>query len=328
MPPFGTILSSIALLIITTTSSGNHVASAFVNSSSFATKRTPPSIHQHLHIMMGKRQQQQRQNKGNKRNNKKKQSLENLLELETDLHDRGFKYVIGSDDSGGAGCIAGPVVVASCCVMQPYSSLFGNKPSDESTEFDIALPQSAIDALSKVNDCKILTPTQRQEIYDIIKQYPNVFAITTAERSAQQIDELNLLRATQLAFAESIETLVEQHELPYEECYAIVDGKISPKLYADQREEESDMLNHQAFAKRFSVRPYVNGDANVFVVALASIVARVTHNAKMAEFYESHPDYNFDENNGYGSKSHIDVLHRLGSLEGIHRMSFKQVAGR
>jgi len=219
--------------------------------------------------------------------------------------------------------------VASCCVMQPYSSLFGNKPSNESTESDIALlPQSAIDALSKVNDCKILTPTQRQEIYDIIKQYPNVFAITTAERSAQQIDELNLLRATQLAFAEAIETLVEQHELPYEECYAIVDGKISPKLYADQREEESDMLNHQAFAKRFSVRPYVNGDANVFVVALASIVARVTHNEKMKEFAELHPDYNFDENNGYGSKSHIDVLHRLGSLEGIHRMSFKQVAGR
>ena len=99
MPPFGTILSSIALLVITTTSSGNHVASAFVNSSSFATKRTPPSIHQHLHIMMGKRQQQQRQNKGNKRNNKKKQSLETLLELESDLHDRGFKYVIGSDVS-------------------------------------------------------------------------------------------------------------------------------------------------------------------------------------------------------------------------------------
>lgn len=52
--------------------------------------------------MMGKRQQQQRQNKGNKRNNKKKQSLETLLELETDLHDRGFKYVIGSDVSYSA----------------------------------------------------------------------------------------------------------------------------------------------------------------------------------------------------------------------------------
>ncbi len=212
--------------------------------------------------------------------------------------------------------------------MQPYNSLFGGISSDESTEHDIILSQSAIDTLSKVNDCKILTPTQRQEIYDIITQYPDIFAITTAERSAQEIDDLNLLRATQQAFAESIETLVEQQELPYEECYAIVDGKVSPKLYADQREEESDMLSHKAFTKRFSVRPYVNGDANVFVVALASIVARVTRDTMMKEVHELHPEYNFDENNGYGSKSHIEVLHRLGSLEGIHRMSFKQVSGR
>lgn len=88
----------LAMVIIFTSTSNHHVATAFVNSCSFATK-SKPSIHQHLHIMMGKRQQQQRQNKGNKRNNKKKQSLESLLELETDLHERGFKYVIGSDVS-------------------------------------------------------------------------------------------------------------------------------------------------------------------------------------------------------------------------------------
>ena len=41
-----------------------------------------------------------------------KKSLESLLELETDLRDRGFNYIIGCDDSGGAGCIAGPLVVA------------------------------------------------------------------------------------------------------------------------------------------------------------------------------------------------------------------------
>ena len=213
--------------------------------------------------------------------------------------------------------------------MQPYSSIFGGVLSDESTESDITiLSQSDKDILSKVNDCKILTPTQRQEIYDIITRHPDTFAITTAEKSSAEIDDLNLLRATQLAFAESIEGLVEQHELPYEQCYAIVDGKISPKLYADQREEESDMLTHKAFAKRFSVRPYVNGDANVFVVALASIVARVTRDAMMKEVHELHPEYSFDENNGYASKSHIEILHRLGSLEGIHRMSFKQVNGR
>ncbi len=103
MSRFDAISSFIVLLamaIISTSSSNHYVASAFVNSCcSFVTKSKPPSIHQHLHIVMGKRQQHQRQNKGNKRNNKKKQSLESLLELETDLHGRGFKYVIGSDVS-------------------------------------------------------------------------------------------------------------------------------------------------------------------------------------------------------------------------------------
>jgi ribonuclease HII len=275
------------------------------------------------------------------RNNKKIQSLESLLELEADLHTRGYKYVIGSDDSGGAGCIAGPVVVASCCVLQPYSSLFGDiltsSPSSHKHKIidgltvessDITLPRTALNTLAEVNDCKVLTTIQHQEIYDIIKEHPNVFAITTSLRSPQQIDELNLLQATQEAFAESIEALVEQYKLPYESCYAIVDGKISPKLYAEQREEESDAHYQKAFQKRFSVRPYVNGDGNVFVVSLASIVARVTRDAIMKELHELHPDYYFDDNKGYGSKSHIDALHRLGSVRGVHRMSFKKVKGR
>ena len=104
MPLIGTTATFIVLLTISFTlaaSSGSShydAASAFLSSSSFATSK-PPSIHQHGHIMMGKRQQQQRQNKGNKRNKKKTQSLESLLELETDLNERGFKYVIGSDVS-------------------------------------------------------------------------------------------------------------------------------------------------------------------------------------------------------------------------------------
>ena len=305
------------------------------------TKCKQSSVVNHRLHMMGKRQHQQRNkdrrnNRNNNKNNKKKQSLESLLELETDLHSRGFTYVVGSDDSGGAACIAGPVVVASCCVLQPYSSIFSDVisssfPIPTSTNIEsepVDMPQSAVDILRQVNDCKVLTSIQRQEIYDIITEYPNVFAITTAYRSAQQIAELNLMRATQEAFAESIETLVEQCELPYENCYAIVDGKVSPKLYADKREEELDMHTHQAFTKRFSVRPYVNGDAHVFVVALASIVARITREKMMKEVHTLHPDYSFNENNGYGTKDHIDSLHRLGSIEGVHRLSFKQVTGR
>ena len=73
--------------------------------------------------------------------------------------------------------------------MQPYSSIFGGVLSDESTESNITISQSDKDILSKVNDCKILTPTQRQEIYDIITRHPDTFAITTAEKSSKEIDD-------------------------------------------------------------------------------------------------------------------------------------------
>ena len=95
------------------------------------------------------------------RQKKKQQSLESLIKLETDLHDRGYRYVIGSDDSGGAGCIAGPVVVASCCLLKPFSS-FLQIPSQSASTESLVTP-SQLELLSKVNDCKELKPEQRRE---------------------------------------------------------------------------------------------------------------------------------------------------------------------
>lgn len=261
------------------------------------------------------------------RQRKKQQSLESLLELETDLRGRGYEFVIGSDDSGGAGCIAGPVVVASCCLLKPFSTFLPIPAvADDESSSEYALPQHEMEVLSKVNDCKELTPEQRLEIYDIVHSHPDIFAITTSQRSPKQIDDINLTRATQEAFAESIESLVEQHNLPFDKVYAIVDGKLSPKLYASQRIQSNEPQSESP--QFFSVRPYVNGDANVYTVALSSIIARVKRDELMKEIHKQYPLYGFANHGGYGRKDHIEVLHRLGSLEGVHRMSFKQVKGR
>lgn len=254
---------------------------------------------------------------------KKKQSLDSLLELENDLHKRGYLHVIGSDDSGGAGCIAGPVVVASCCIRKPFSS-FLTKAS--SSAEDLIVSQSEAEVLALVNDCKELTSETRRTVHEIAMGNPEVFATTVAVRSARAIDEMNLNRATQEAFAESIETLVEMHSLPQGETYAIVDGKISPKLYAARR-IQSDDPNAEQFTT-FPVRPYVNGDGNVYCVALASIIARVERERLMFELAVEHPEYGFADHNGYGRKDHLEALHRLGAVDGVHRMSFKQVKSR
>ena len=276
-------------------------------------------------------------------------SLESLLELENELHEKGYAYVIGSDDSGGAGCIAGPVVVASCCILQPYYDTFLpiSSTSTQSKvvsqlEMDIQskddckqltavqqevlrVSQSEMDILSKVNDCKQLTATQRQDIYEIIKSHPEIFAISISQRTPEQIDEVNINQAQMHAFAESIETLVEQHELPFDKIYSIVDGQKSPKLYASSRIQSND---GEEGLKAFKCRPYVNGDANVYCVALASIIARVVRDEAMQKLNEQYPLYRFSQHNGFGNKEHIELLHKLGALEGVHRMSFKQVKGR
>lgn len=135
-----------------------------------------------------------RNNAGAKSKFKKKQySLQSLMSLEEDLRARGYRYIIGSDDTGGAGCIAGPVVVASCCLLQSPSS-FLPLSADQSS----SMPSEVIDIMTKVNDSKVLTHLQRQEIYEAVFSRPDLFAVSIAHRSPKQIDEVNLLRATQL----------------------------------------------------------------------------------------------------------------------------------
>jgi ribonuclease HII len=264
------------------------------------------------------------------RQKKKRKSLEALLEVESDLRARGYSYVIGCDDTGGAGCIAGPIVVASCCLLKPFSSFLPVVSSPPpSSSSGCLVSQSAMRSLIDVNDCKGLTPAQRREIYDAVHSYPDIFAVSIAQRSPRQIDEGNLARATQSAFAESIETLVDNYGLPFEKSYAIVDGKVSPKLYSNRRtHEESEAVDLQATQNTFSVRPYVDGDAHVYTVAMASILARVERDKMMEDLHRQHPLYGFDQHFGFGRRDHIEAIHRLGAIEGVHRMSFKQVKGR
>ena len=123
---------------------------------------------------------------------KKQHSLESLISLETDLRSRGYQYIIGSDDTGGAACVAGPVVCASCCILKPFSSFL--PLSDEVKH----VPTEVMDVMSKVNDSKVLSSEQRTVIYDVVMSHPALFAVTVAHRSPIQIDQENLLRATQI----------------------------------------------------------------------------------------------------------------------------------
>jgi len=78
----------------------------------------------------------------------------------------------------------------------------------------------------------------------------------------------------------------------------------------------------------FPVRPKVNADAEIYSCALASIIAGVSRERMMIDLHEQYPAYGFDRNMGHGSREHIEAIHRLGAIKGVHRMSFKRVTGR
>lgn len=206
--------------------------------------------------------------------------------VESGLNKRGFRFVIGSDEAG-RGCIAGPVVVASCTILS----------------------SAAIPSIQGVDDSKNLSEGERNRIYYEIVSHPEI-AWTVAQASNLDIEETNILKATMEGFRESIETLVEQNDLPFNETYSIVDGKTTPKLGVP-----------------VPCRPYVKGDSKVYTVALASIIAKVTRDRIMSDAHEKFPEYGFSKHKGYPTRDHIQAIHANGPCP-LHRMSFKPLKGR
>ena len=207
--------------------------------------------------------------------------------IESGLNKRGFRFVIGSDEAG-RGCIAGPVVVASCTILSAATT----------------------SSIQGVDDSKNLSEGERDRIYHEIISQPEIIAWTVAQASNLDIEATNILKATMEGFRESIESLVEQNDLPLNETYSIVDGKKTPKLGVP-----------------VPCRPYVKGDSKVYTVALASIIAKVTRDRIMTEADKKFPEYGFNKHKGYPTRDHIQAIHANGPCP-LHRMSFKPLKGR
>ena len=205
---------------------------------------------------------------------------------EKQLRKRGFRIILGSDESGN-GCIAGPVVVATCGLLR-----------------------EDIEPIEGVNDSKLLCADEIKRIYDIVVRDKDIYIWNTVLASQEEIDIGNVPTATKEAMRKSIENLVLDYNLPVEMTYSIVDGHKTPKLNI-----------------ALKCRHWVKGDAQVYTVALAAILARHTHNEIFKEMHGLYPQYHFDENRGYPTRDHIVAIHTHGPCP-IHRRSTKPVKGR
>jgi ribonuclease HII len=68
----------------------------------------------------------------------------------------------------------------------------------------------------------------------------------------------------------------------------------------------------------------IGGDALIFSIAAASIIAKVTRDRIMLEMHKIYPFYCFDKHKGYGTKLHLEKLKEYGPSP-IHRQSFRPV---
>ena len=143
-----------------------------------------------------------------------------------------------------------------------------------------------------VNDSKKVAEKKRERLYDALLEAATY--ARTGWRSPQVIDEINILNATKEAMEEAAAGAVGAHFL-----IDAVTGLALPG--------ESTSIIH--------------GDAVSFMIAAASIVAKVTRDRYMVELDAKYPEYGFARNKGYGTAEHIAALKQYGPCP-EHRRSF------
>ena len=70
----------------------------------------------------------------------------------------------------------------------------------------------------------------------------------------------------------------------------------------------------------------VKGDAKVYCIAAASIIAKVVRDTMMVEYDKQYPQYGIAQHKGYGTAKHMAAIARHGACA-IHRLSFAPVKG-
>ena len=183
-----------------------------------------------------------------------------------------LKLVVCGVDEAGRGPLAGPVYAAAV-ILNPAWRING------------------------LADSKILAPERREVLAGRIKERAIAWAVARA--SVEEIDRLNILRASLLAMRRAIESIAVTPQEVW------IDGQHCPEI------------NCRA-------RAIVDGDALHPVISAASILAKTARDAEMTALHFLYPQYGFDRHKGYSTPEHLAALAHLGPCD-IHRRSFEPV---
>ena len=184
------------------------------------------------------------------------------------------RLVCGVDEAG-RGPLAGPVYAAAV-ILDPRQPING------------------------LTDSKLLSARRRAALSIAIRGRALAWAVAAA--SVEEIDTLNILRASLLAMRRAVEALSVQPE------EALVDGNQAPAL-------------------AMACRTIVGGDRLHPAISAASILAKTARDAELVALDASYPMYGFAQHKGYGTPQHLLALRVHGPCP-LHRRTFGPVLQR
>lgn len=146
-----------------------------------------------------------------------------------------------------------------------------------------------------VNDSKKISEKKREKLYDIITTEAISYGVGIIQQD--EIDEINILNATKKGLTESLKQL-----------------RTKPDIILVDALRDINTLN-------IPYRSVIKGDAKIYSIACASIIAKVTRDRIMREWDKVYPQYGFISHKGYGTAKHIAAIKEYG-LCPLHRKSF------
>ncbi|WP_461082780.1 ribonuclease HII [Spirosoma flavus] len=176
-------------------------------------------------------------------------------------------------DEVGRGCLAGPVVAAAVILPNNFTH-------------------------PELTDSKQLSRAQRERLREVIKQ--NALAWAIAEVSHEDIDRINILKASFLAMHRAVDALTVKPE------HLLVDGN---------RFTPYPMIPHTCIIK---------GDAHFLSIAAASVLAKTYRDDLMEQLSLEFPAYGWAQNVGYPTPIHREAIRQFGPTK-YHRMSFRLI---
>ena len=174
-------------------------------------------------------------------------------------------------DEVGRGCLAGPVVAAAVILPNDYTHPI-------------------------LNDSKQLTRAQRETLRLDIER--DALAWAVAEVSHEDIDRLNILKASFLAMHRAVAALAIHPD------HLLVDGN---------RFVPYPLIPHTCIVK---------GDACFLSIAAASVLAKTYRDELMTRLGREFPAYGWAQNVGYPTPVHREAIRQFGPTK-YHRMSFR-----